>query len=206
MCAEPAGLNLNVRAALKGGFLVHKGESGMGVKKLKSASNYKLKLVKTPYMKENMMEANLTQNSENQTTAGKAKTSFITIYLPKKDDTLRKKFWEQTRKGMIPMNGQLLLLLAKDLETLGVLTREESQQIQSFRFGKSSTLKNKGLTSNYSFYIPKELWWLVQSIDRHLNGKIPFRSRSKYIWSLFLKEFLPEYDSKYLRVKEVKAS
>lgn len=129
-------------------------------------------------------------------------TFFITIYLPKHDETLRNAFRQKTHQDGTSMSGQLLKLIAADLERLEVLSFEEAESIKTFTFGKPTNVKNTRITSNYSFYIPKELWWIVNRIDQNLNGKIPFKSRSKYIWSLFSKEFLPEnHASDYFKTR-----
>src|SRR5271167_3632520 len=109
-------------------------------------------------------------------TAPERKTYFITVYLPK-DAGLRELLWKQAQ-GEISVSGQILRLIAADLKTRTLVTEAEHDHVKNFKFHRTTRVERDHQNNNYSFYIPKELWWILDRFTSNLNGKIPFKNRS----------------------------
>lgn len=139
------------------------------------------------------------------------KTSFITLYFPT-DKKFHATFYERAQFGT-SVSGQILQLMATDLLHRKIITAPEAELIQNFKFhpttkqkdGRTKATKERRNRS-FSFYIPQELWTVtIDRVDaqlrtkRNLAGQIPFASRSKYVWSLFMAAYLPNAeDSQYI--------
>ena len=131
------------------------------------------------------------------------KTYFITIYLPK-DAGLRELIWKQSQGG-ISISGQILRLIAQDMKTKGLISDAENDSVQNFRFHRATNTERDHQNNNYSFYIPKDLWWIVSRFTENLQAKtrpqglIPHGNRSRYIWSLFTEAFNAKEEIRYTR-------
>lgn len=127
------------------------------------------------------------------TNAERKKTSFLTVYLPK-DKDLRDLIWKQSQSGM-SVSGQILKLLSHDMKALNLISDEECDAIQNFKFHNATNTRKDHQNSNYSLYVPKDLWWIVGRMDENLRSKvkptavIPHPNRSRYIWHLFVEAF-----------------
>jgi hypothetical protein len=111
------------------------------------------------------------------------KHNFITLYLPR-DPQIRQLFWQKAQTE-ISVSGQILKLMAQDMLSRGIVTAAEHQQITGFKFHRTTRVVKTQQGNNYSLYIPKDLWWVLDRMDQNLKGPIPFKNRSRYIWSLF---------------------
>src|ERR1035437_2017778 len=120
-------------------------------------------------------------------TTPERKTYFITVYLPK-DTGLRELLWKQAQ-GDISVSGQILRLISADLLTRSLVNEAEHDQIKNFKFQRTTRVVRDHQNNNYSFYIPKDLWWVLDRFTSNLYGKIPYKNRSRYIWSLFTTAF-----------------
>lgn len=124
------------------------------------------------------------------------KTYFITIYLPK-DPALRDLIWKQSQGG-ISISGQILKLVSIDMKQRELISDVEYDLIQNFKFHRATNTERDHQNNNYSFYIPKDLWWIVDRVGDNLRtkdrpaGKIPHHNRSRYVWSLFTTAFSPK--------------
>lgn len=130
-------------------------------------------------------------------TTPERKTYFITVYLPK-DAALRELLWKQAQ-GDISVSGQILRLIASDLKTRSLVTEPEHDLIKNFKFHRTTRVERDHQNNNYSFYIPKDLWWILDRFTSNLNGKIPYKNRSRYIWSLFTTAFSTRDGISYTR-------
>ncbi len=124
--------------------------------------------------------------SKEKKTTTKA-PNFITVYLPK-DKALRDLFWEKAHKG-ISISGQLLRIVAKDLHGLDLISDAEFAEVMEFKFHPTTKLSVGQTGSNYSLYIPQSLRWLMTRVDDNLGQRIQYTARSRYVWTLFLKEY-----------------
>lgn len=146
------------------------------------------------------------EHSEVHDMTTERKTSFITLYFPS-DENFRRVFCERAESG-VSVSGQILKLIAIDLAERKIITATEADKVSSFKFHPTTTnkdgtpkaVKTKRNNSNYSFYVPRDLWDItIDKLDANLKGAIPFKSRSKYIWSLFMGAYLPKQEhSQYL--------
>lgn len=135
------------------------------------------------------------------------KTSFITLYFPT-EKRFQQAFYERAQMGD-SINGQILKLMATDLLHRKIITIAEADMVLNFKFHPTTKAKD-GKTKatmerrnrSYSFYVPRDLWPLtLDRVDANLKsrrnpaGLIPYGSRSKYIWSLFMAAYLPNAET-----------